>query len=143
MKNSILVCFLLLLLFNSCSAPEPDTYTRIETFYQRFKKGNFERFSRIIVINEEGTCINCNNLFARNQAENLSKDSVLFIVSGYGTKVDISAYVDKNSPNLILDPKNEFQKLNLKKGCSIIEMEGKKVKSITNISAKNVQDQKP
>ncbi|WP_343603703.1 hypothetical protein [Fluviicola sp.] len=138
MKTSVIL--LLLLLLNSCSEPQLSTYEQIESFYHRFKEGNFERFSRIIVINEEGTCINCNNLFARNQAENLSKDSVLFIVSGYGTMVDISAYVDKSSPNLILDPKNEFQKLNLKKGCSIIEIANHKIKSITTINAKNVRN---
>lgn len=135
MKNNRFLLFFLLLV-SSCSTP--DAYEKIEAFYHRFKNENFERFSRIIVINEDGTCLNCNNLFAKSQAGNLSKDSILFIVSGYGTKVDISAYIDKNSPNLILDPKNEFQQLNLQKGCAIIEVENRNIKSITNISVKNI-----
>ncbi len=114
-----------------------NTYQRIESFYREFKTGNLDQYKQIIVINEDGTCLNCNNLFAKNQVGALSGDSILFIVSGYGTKVDISAYVGKDAPNLILDPENEFGKLNLQKGCSIIELENNKVKQITHIGTKN------
>lgn len=139
MKNSRFLLFLLLLI-SSCSNPKPpDQYEKIEAFYTQFKKGNLDQYTRIIVINEDGTCLNCNNLFAKNQAGNLSGDSILFIVSGYGTKVDISAYVGKNAPNLILDPENEFRKLNLQKNCAIIELENKKIKTITPINAQNIQ----
>lgn len=139
MKNKRLI-FLFVLLMSSCSSP--DIYEQIEVFYGQFKTGSLDQYNRIIVINEDGTCLNCNNLFAKNQAGNLSGDSVLFIVSGYGTKVDISAYVDKNAPNLILDPENEFGKLNLQKGCSIINLENKKIKRITPINVQNVQQLK-
>ncbi|MNU95255.1 hypothetical protein D3C71_852660 [compost metagenome] len=139
MKNSHFLLFLLLLA-NSCSNPKhPDEYEKIEVFYQQFKKGNLEQYNKIIVINEEGTCLNCNNIFARNQAEKINKTTNLFIVSGRGTRVDISAYISKNAPNLILDHTNEFSRLNLVKGCAIIELENKKIKTITPIDAQNIQ----
>lgn len=139
MKISSLLVLLLLLVIR-CS--DSDTYEKVEDFYKRFKTGNLDQYNKIIVINEDGTCLNCNNLFAKNQANNLSSDSILFIVSGQGTRVDISAYIDKNASNLILDPENKFGELSLYKGCSIIELKNKKIKNITPINNQNVQQLK-
>ncbi len=142
MKSNSLIFFFVLLMTSCSSSDSTNTYQRIENFYRQFKTGNLDQYKQIIVINEDGTCLNCNNLFAKNQADALSRDSVLFIVSGYGTKIDISAYIGKNTSNLILDPGNEFGKLNLQKGCSIINLENKKIKMITPINAQNVQQLK-
>lgn len=132
--NSLLI--LLSLLAGSCA--KPSGYEKIERFYHQFKKGDFGRFKRVIVINEEGTCLNCNNIFAQSQFQKVDEASNLFIVSAQGTRVDISAYISKNAPNLIMDYTNEFGRLNLVKGCTIFELENKQISKTTLIKADNV-----
>ena len=123
-------------ILGSCS--EPGNYEKIETFYYQFKDGDFNKFKRVIVINEEGTCLNCNNIFAINQVKNIDKTTNLFIVSGQGIRVDISAYVSKNAPNVIMDYKNKFGGLNITKGCTVFELENKKITKTTFIKVNNV-----
>ena len=132
--NSLLI--LLLLITGSCA--KPSNFEKIESFYLQFKKGDFNQFKRVIVINEEGTCINCNNLFARSQAKQVDETTNLFIVSGQGTRVDISAYISKNAPNLIVDYRNEFSRLDLVKGCTIFELENRKIVRTTYIKPENI-----
>lgn len=99
---------------------------------------NLKAYNHVIVINEIGTCINCNNIFAKAQGNNLYSDSTLFIVSGIGNKVDLSAYIDNNSTNLILDQSADFDTLDIVSSCAIITLEGKQIKSIENINVNNV-----
>lgn len=132
--NSLLI--LLILVTGSCS--KQTNYEKIERFYLQFKQGDFSRFKKVIVINEEGTCLNCNNIFARNQAEKVDETTYLFIVSGQGTRVDISAYISKNAPNLIVDYTNEFSRLNLVKGCAIFELKNRQIVNTTYIRPDNI-----
>lgn len=131
---------LVLLLFILSSCYKPSNYEKIESFYHQFKNGDFNQFKRVIVINEGGTCLNCNNIFARSQVQKVNDPANLFIVSAQGTRVDISAYISKNAPNLIMDYKNEFSHLNLVKGCTIFELENKKIVKTTLIKANNVTE---
>lgn len=136
MKNSNSLLILLLLIAGSCT--QQSNFEKIERFYYQFKKGDFNQFKRVIVINEEGTCINCNNLFAQSQAQQVDETTNLFIVSGQGTRVDISAYISKNAPNLIMDYKNEFSRLDLVRGCTIFELENRKIVRTTYIKPENM-----
>ncbi len=123
--------------FVSCS---PQTkYDKIEDFYYQFKEDNFSNFDYIIVINEDGTCLNCNNSFAKAMSSNVSSDEVLFIVSGRGFKVDISDYIDNKKKNIIWDEDELFQELNLVEKCAVIELDNLRIKKITQIDADNVE----
>ncbi|MNK24848.1 hypothetical protein D3C87_431630 [compost metagenome] len=138
MKNSNSLLILLLFVTGSCT--KPSNFEKIESFYRQFKQGDFNRFKRVIVINEEGTCLKCNNIFAQTQAQKVDETENLFIVSGQGTRVDISAYISKNAPNLIMDYKNEFSKLNLVKGCTVFELENRQIIKTTYIQPGNVTE---
>lgn len=129
----------------SCSENETkktpilSSFERLE-LYCNSKRKSISNYKRVIVINEIGTCINCNNIFAKNQGENLNADSTLFIVSGIGNKVDLSSYIDRESPNLIFDEASGFDSLNIVKSCAIITLKKDSIQSIELINVNNVHE---
>lgn len=135
MKHLILF---LLLVHYSCSSPV-DNSSVIRSFYETMKpNGRYSDFKQIIIINENGNCINCNNKFSREMSALLSDSTKLFIVSGTGAKVDFSYYLDINQDNLIVDSAFIFKKYDIAKSCMIIDLgeEGQFVNSF-NVNAKN------
>lgn len=126
--------------YSTSEKPLKKTLSNYEKLVQfcNDKNQNISRYRTIIVINEIGTCINCNNIFSRSQGKNLNSDSTLFIVSGVGNKVDLSAYVDRKAPNLILDDSAGFDSLNIVKSCAIISLSDNKINSVEEINVNNV-----
>lgn len=145
--NKLIACYILALLVscsNSVQGPsskteKPSEYAQIKQFYSTHKSGNFDKFQRIIVINEEGTCINCNNSFSKAMGRHIKKEEILFILSGNGTKVDMSAYVEQNQKNIILDFNNDFGKLNIVKQCAIIDIDSNHEISKTIVTTGNLE----
>ncbi len=96
-------------------------------------------YNYVFVINEIGTCINCNNIFAKKQGENLKRDSILFIVSGIGNKVDFSTYINNNSSNIIHDNFAGFDTLDIVRSCAIITLDSnKQIIKIEEVNFKTV-----
>lgn len=120
-------------------APILSSFEKLE-LYCKSKQKTIANYKHVIVINEIGTCINCNNIFAKNQGENLNADSTLFIVSGIGNKVDLSSYIDRESSNLIFDEAAGFDSLNIVKSCAIITLSKDSIRSIELINVNNVHE---
>lgn len=95
----------------------------IAQFYkQNVPNGDFGCFSRVVIINERGTCMNCNSLFAKRQLADLDNDSVLFIISSQGARIDISGYLDSSRNNVIWDTMYLFNRFNIVDSCTVIQL---------------------
>jgi hypothetical protein len=132
--------FFFLILF-SCS--EPTAYEKIKSFYEENKTVNgkdFEVFSKIVIINEKGDCISCNNSFAKQMAMYLDDSQTLFVVSGAGLKVDISGFIHSDKENVIWDQKEEFNKLHISERCALIELKNNKIQEVKEITLDNLND---
>ncbi len=112
-------------------------YEKLKKYCLNFKV-NVSDFKNIVVINEIGTCLNCNNIFSRSQSKNLNSDSTLFIVSGAGGRVDFSAYINNHSKNLIFDEFADFDTLDIVRSCAILTIAKNKIHSIEEINIKTV-----
>ena len=139
MNGKVCILFCFILLTNCVSEKKSSNYQKLVNFCNENELNNIEKYHSVIVINEEGNCINCNNSFAKFQSKFLDQEDFLFIVSGYGTKVDISGYVDKSSENLILDPKNKVGDLGLVSSCAFIEIVNSDSLKITPVNLSNVE----
>lgn len=109
-----------------------------EYYYSNKPDGNFENFHKVVIINELGNCINCNNKFALQMSDSINNEEILFIVSCSGAKVDISPYLDKNQNNIIVDRLAKFDLLQISNACAIVDVENNY--KITEISGGNSCD---
>ncbi len=143
-KNLLSILFVSFVVFSCVDSTSKKPVEKIRSNYEKLvqyckeKNHPVNHYKTIIVINEIGTCINCNNIFSKGQGENLNSDSILFIVSGVGNKVDLSAYVDQKSPNLIYDVSSGFDELNIVKSCAIISLHPNEIDTIEQINVNNV-----
>lgn len=136
-----LFLLLLIVFLQSCSQKIESDYQSIESFLNKGKYNvNLEDFSKLVVINDKGDCIVCNNTFAKYISENISKSNTLFIISQDGTKVDISAYIDIEEPsNIIFDYKDDFSDLGIIRGSGIITLKDKEVIDVFIVTPQNIQ----
>lgn len=139
--NKSIVIVLLTLFFSSCGeAIKPKTeFEKLEQFCS--VKGlvkSLADYYLVVIINDDGNCLNCNNIFADKMSDRINDENVLFILSEDGTKVDISAYIDSQSENVIWDINGDFDKLNLVESCSLFELENNKIVDKTAIDATNI-----
>lgn len=129
------------LTLGSCS--EPTQYEKIKSFYEENKTTDgqdFEVFSKIVIINEKGNCISCNNSFAKQMERYLDDSQTLFIVSGPGLKVDISGFIHSENLNVIWDQNEEFNKLKISKSCALIELKNNEIHQINEITLDKLND---
>ena len=66
--------------------------------------------------------MNCNNGFCLNHQDEVNDESVLFIISSYGQKIDISNYVLQQHNNVIWDSTGNLNKLLPLNKCEIINL---------------------
>lgn len=134
------VWWVIVLMFFGCQSEViKNDFEKLSEFCSREFNVKLSDYKSVIVINEDGNCINCNNSFSKFQSKFLDQEDILFIVSGYGTKVDISSYVDKSSENLILDPMNKFGDIGLVSSCAFIEIVNADSLKITPVNLSNVE----
>lgn len=134
--------FLVLLICThiSCTQIEITGYEEIESYLiEEQHKKSLSSYDDIVVINEAGDCMNCNNSFSKAMAKHIDDESVLFLICTPGANVDISAYISDEKNNVILDYHNKFGKLNLVNHCAIIELGNEKIDTIIQIDLNNVQ----
>lgn len=137
MKDKMFVLAVLLLFLYSCVSKEQEKPVvemqvpkavqnqreLIEGFYKHHvPDGDFDRFDRVVIINELGTCKNCNSLFAQRQLADIDNDSVLFIVSSQGARIDISGYVEEPRDNVIWDTTNLFNRFHIVDFCMVLPL---------------------
>ncbi len=128
-----LCCFLLF----SC---QPTSHIdKIKKYYEEHRpKGHFEKYKKVIVISELGKCKKCNSQFSLQSAQYLNYNDILFIVTGIGTKVDISPYIDISKEDLIWDIQSQFDNLNIVKACAIIDLSNGKITEVTPENVDNI-----
>lgn len=134
MNKHLPVLFLFLFL-TSCN--QQNDYKKIATFLE-MKNKNLADYKQLIVINTLGDCLNCNNTFSLEMSVYLEQDSTLFVVSTPGSKIDISPYITKTSSNILLDFREEFNKLNIINHSSILKFKGNKIDTIIEFDRKNI-----
>lgn len=123
MKNSIFLLIIVSAILGSCNRKAASEAEKIKSFYyQCVPDGDFGRFSRVVIINELGTCMNCNNRFASCQYADIDNDSVLYIVSSQGARIDISKYTDSARSNVVWDTMFLFNDLGISDTCTVIHL---------------------
>jgi len=133
--SSLLLVFIL---FYSC-INKTTNYDKIQTFIKdRFDK-DLNTYDYLIVINEQGDCLNCNNKFSLALSKYLNNNNVLYLVSTPGFNIDVSPYIKKDHSNVLLDYKNEFSKLDLVKRCAIIDFGTEKIDTIIQVDVSNIK----
>ncbi len=121
MKNRLYISFIIffcIILFG-CSSSEKE---KIINFYEKHRKsGNVYNYRKIVVINDLGVCMNCNNNFAAMMSDSLDVKDILFIISCDGSKVDISSYIGIDRENVIWDKNLDFNDLKIVNNCAVID----------------------
>lgn len=138
-KHNLIILLLMILI--SCQQKYESDYEKIQNFLTKhsFNK-KLDRFNTIVIINDKGTCINCNNDFAQYTSRNLNNKNFLFIISQNGSKVDISPFINlKDSSNVVLDFNQDFYKLKIMNGSGIIKIKNDSLISKTIINSKSIK----
>jgi len=116
-----------LLLLWACSSKQSD-YEKIESFVLKNSEiKQLANFNQVVVISSGGECLNCNLKFSRIMAKRIDDPKNIFIVSDNGSNIDISQYLDSKRKNIILDPRNNFGKLKLTNGSTLITIHNGKI----------------
>ncbi len=122
MKNKIyfgIIVFISIVLLGCTDNFEKESIVK---FYEEHcPSGNIYNYRKIVVINDLGGCMNCNNSFATIMADSLDVEDILFIVSCDGCKVDISPYIEIDRENVIWDKNLDFNELEIVKTCAVID----------------------
>lgn len=119
---------LIVLLINSCNnhttkTRDDDEIEIIKKFYlSQTSRDDFSKYYSVILINECGSCLNCNNAFALAHSDEIEDDSVLFIISSCGVKIDISPYIIDKRSNVIWDSSSIFEEMLPLKSCKKINL---------------------
>lgn len=127
-----------MLLFSSCT--NQTDYEKVKSFFYSKGKSGFDEFEYIVIINEEGTCLNCNKIFAEAMSNNIQDHDVLFILSGNGTKIDISPFTESRDENIIMDYDKEFNKLGLVNQCALFKIDNQRIVKKIEIGKENVMN---
>lgn len=139
MNNLFKILFLLFL--TSCSS-ETSQYDKLENFLsEELDFSDLDDYNAVVVINEMGDCINCNDSFSKMMTKHLKNKRFLYIISTSGTKVDVSGYLNSDTDNILFDFRNNFKNLNLLEKSAIIMIENNKIDTIIQIDKDNLNDE--
>lgn len=130
-----LVCQLFLIY--SCSYKDSE-YDKMKEFLSQKYDVELKDYDYLVVINEQGDCMNCNNLFSKAISSAIVNHNVLYLISSPGTNIDISPYLKYEYNNILLDFGNHFSELQIVDKCAIIELGKNKVDTIIKIDFSNV-----
>tara|TARA_R110002050_G_scaffold245367_1_gene382970 strand:- start:38620 stop:39069 length:450 start_codon:yes stop_codon:yes gene_type:complete len=130
--NKIVTALAVSLLFFTCK--QPSNYEKMELLlHNQFEFDSLRVIDHIVVINELGDCLNCNNSFSVAMSKYIESENVLFIICGTGSRVDISPYYNSTSNHVIWDRRNSFNELNMVGSSAIINLKNQKIDSIIEI----------
>jgi len=139
MRLSSILFFSLILSLIGCK--EESDYDRLSVFLeQEFNFGELDNYEYLIVVNEMGNCLNCNDAFAKVMSNFKENSKILYVVSGQGLLVDISYYIfSEDQSNILIDPSNKFAKLNLVNKCAVISIKDRNIESVNEIKLDNLE----
>ncbi len=132
--------YLLFLIIICVGCQETTTYDKINHFLNTEYNKDLEAFSHLVIINEMGECMNCNNKFSKSMTEYIDNESILFLICSHGVNIDISAYLDEKVDNIVYDFRNKFATLNIVNHCSIISLDEEKSCAVTEIDVNNLNE---
>jgi hypothetical protein len=124
--NKSKLYFIALALLICCNSQNENV---VEAGLKRFySKGKYPRalntYKKVVIISENGTtCLNCDRKFAKEMEAYIDSDSVLFVLSGLGNKIDYSFFTEQNRTNVILDQGSELRNLDSLDGSCIIDLD--------------------
>lgn len=132
--------FLILLFLLGCTPKHKSKYQKIEDFVIHHSSNkSLADYSTLVIINaKEIKCIACDNAFSVFMSKKVQNPKVLFIVSDDGATIDISGFLDQKRPNIILDRHEEFAKLNIVNGCSILHLNNHKIVDSIEVNYKTI-----
>jgi hypothetical protein len=131
---------LLLLFFVFLSCQTPSQYEKVKSFLNVINQDiDLNDYKGLIVINERGSCINCNFAFSQAISKHIGNENVLFIVSTAGNNIDISPYLESEKSNIIFDYNNNFFKLKMVDRCAIFTLSNQSIDTIIEINLDNIQ----
>lgn len=140
--NSMFLFIFLFFSFYSCGNKELSTYDQIEYFFnENYQFNHLNEYNYLVVINEKGDCMNCNNSFSLAMSKNIKKSNVLFLISSPGYSIDISSYTKDKKHNVFYDYREKFNELNLINHSAIFIFNNNKVDSIIQINSSNLNNQ--
>jgi len=113
-------------------------YDKIKNYFLQ-NNMKLETVESILVLTNQGTCMNCNNIFAKTIESFINKPNTIIIVTAEGNFIDISPFLE--AENVILDFENEFSQLALTNGTSAIFLGNEKIDTILNIEARLLEKQ--
>jgi len=130
--NKYIFIYTIILLILSCN--QVSNYEKIESLlFTEFEFENLHEMDYIVIINELGDCLNCNNAFSVAMSKYIESENILFIICGTGSRVDISPYINSTSNQVIWDKRNSFIKLNLVGRSAIIKLKKQRLDTIIEI----------
>lgn len=135
--NKISIYTLTFLLCFSCSNMKSydkiDAFLKTELDYSELKNKEF-----LIVLNEMGSCLNCNNAFSKYMAKYIDSEKVLFLICSSGSRIDISMYINSEENHILYDMRNKFSELELINQSGIFKLKNGEIDTIIKISVDNV-----
>ena len=132
---------IVLILFFLTGCSKLTNFEKIDNLLKtEFNFNHLAEYDQIVVINELGECLNCNNTFTDVMSRYIDRDNLLFLVCTSGTRIDISPFLKEEKENIILDYRNKFESLDLINHCAIFELEEERVDSIIEVSSENVRE---
>ena len=118
--NKLLIFTSVSFLFFGCGTKS--TYEKIDSFTQDKFNLSINTYDYVVVINEQGECMECNGNFTKSMKEFIDHKNVLFLISCAGNMIDISGFKQQNQKNIQYDYRNDFGKLLSLEHCAIIDL---------------------
>lgn len=121
----------------ACSANTK--YDVLKTYIQdTFHDVQLDNYEYIVVINELGECLNCNNSFSKGMSKYLSNERVLFLITSLGARVDISDYLHQKNKNILRDFNSKFNDLINVNHCAILKLNQQSIDTIIEVNNYNL-----
>lgn len=132
---------LLILLFGGFAACSPPTdYDLVEYYFESLANPvKLSDYDYLVVVNEKGTCLTCNNTFAKVMAKYIGHHKTLFLISSEGVLLDISGFFNPDSNNVVFDPIGRFNRLGIVSRCAIVHLGEASIDSIIEIDLNNIE----
>lgn len=132
--------FLLLFVLAACQTEETKD-DKLSAFFERqYSLTNLEQYAKVIVVNEMGHCMDCNNTFSETVSRYTDNSAYLFLVSTPGMVIDISEFLKQEQANILYDSNATFNDLEIITNCAIIDLKKGKIDKIMNVTNENISE---
>tara|TARA_R110002050_G_scaffold264525_1_gene405381 strand:- start:3323 stop:3760 length:438 start_codon:yes stop_codon:yes gene_type:complete len=132
---------IIIISFVGCNVKKDTMYSLLENFIlKEYNVDNLNDYDNVVVVTDEGSCIECNRAFSKLMGSVVNRPDILFIISTSGSKIDISYYLEFTTENVIVDRESKFSDLGLVKSSAIIYLEKSKIVDIIEVNLDNLAE---